>query len=88
MGDKVDLRRSLVHRMVEQIVKFGTPVPICNRLIQPNPRLSVITTVSWMPIITAVASSEFAIMYEPSPSMQITSRSGSAILMPMAPAIS
>ena len=38
------------------------PVPFCKRLMQPKPRLSVITTVNGIPIITAVASSELAII--------------------------
>ena len=45
-----------------RLLNSAPPVARCNRLMQPKPRLSVITTVTLIPIITAVASSEFIIM--------------------------
>ena len=56
--------------------------------MQPKPRLSSTTMVSFLPSMTEVAISEFIIRYEPSPTMTITSRSGRAILTPRPPAIS
>ncbi len=45
-----------------RLLNSAPPVAICSRLMQPKPRLSVTTTVISIPIITAVASSEFSIM--------------------------
>ncbi len=44
--------------------------------------------ISFWPIMTEVAISEFIIKYEPSPTITTTSRSGCAILTPSPPAIS
>lgn len=61
VGDEVDLRLGLDVAVLVEVVELP-PVPICSRLIQPKPRLSVSTTVNGTRRITAVASSEFAIM--------------------------
>ena len=71
-----------------RLLKLSPPVARCSRLMQPKPRLSSSTMISFWPIMTEVAISEFIIRYEPSPSMTTTSRSGSAIFTPRPPAIS
>ena len=45
-----------------RLLNSAPPVAIWSRLMQPKPRLSVSTTVILTPMVTAVASSEFAIM--------------------------
>ena len=56
--------------------------------IEEYPWFWMITTISLMFSETAVAISCAIIRYEPSPTREYTSRSGAAILIPNAPAIS
>ena len=62
MGAKVDVRQRLVRACrSSRLLKLSPPVARCSRLMQPKPRLSSTTMVSFRPSMTEVAISEFII---------------------------